>query len=79
MKDVKEKLKKWGGCYLLLFLVLSIFGLIAPNKIGLFIKEGVIWLLYMGLITLTEVTRAKVYIGYLVAVSLTIFVIIMDK
>lgn len=79
MKDIKERLKKWGSSYLLLFLVLFIFGLIAPNKIGLFIKEGVIWLLYMGLITLTKVTRAKVYIGYLVAVSLTIFVIIMNK
>ena len=79
MKDVKEKLKKWGSSYLLLFLVLFIFGLIAPNKIGLFIKEGVIWLFYMGLITLTKVTKTKVYIGYLVAVLLTIFVIIMDK
>lgn len=79
MKDVKEKLKKWGSSYLLLFLVLFIFGLIAPNKIGLFIKEGVIWLFYMGLITLTKATKTKVYIGYLVAVLLTIFVIIMDK
>ena len=79
MKDVKEKLKKWGSCYLLLFLVLFIFGLIAPSKIELFIKEGVIWLIYMGLITLTKVTKTKVYLGYLVAVTLTIFVILMEK
>ena len=79
MKDVKEKLKKWGSYYLLLFLILFIFGLVAPKKIGLFFKEGVIWLFYMGLITLTKVTKTKVYIGYLVAVLLTIFVIIMDK
>lgn len=79
MKDVKERLKKWGSYYLLLFLILFIFGLIAPKKIGLFFKEGVIWLFYMGLITLTKVTRAKVYLGYLVAVFLTIFVILMEK
>ena len=76
---MKNKFKEWGVWYVLLILILVVFAILEPKRTSLFVKEGVIWLSYMALITLTPVTKFKVWAGYLVALILSITVILMDK
>ena len=76
---MNDKCKRWIIYCLVLIIVLVAFGIMAPSKARLFVIEAVIWIGYISLITLTEVTPFKVWFGYLISVLLTATAILLDK
>ena len=72
---MKNYIKKFGSYCILVIIILFLFTLIAPEKASLFFKEGIIWIAYYLYITIGGISKCKIYIGYTIAVVLTILVI----